>query len=77
MYGRWKPWVAKSYLRSGEAFEKISDPDSARRTYAEFLAKEDFAEFPETAAAKERLQALGGPLPAQPAPAAEPAPAQG
>ena len=77
MYGRWKPWVAKSYLRSGEAFEKISDTDSARRTYAEFLAKEDFAEFPETAAAKERLQALGGPLPANPAPAAEPTPAQG
>jgi TolA-binding protein len=84
MYGRWKPWVAKSYLRSGEAFEKIPDTTSARRTYSEFLDKPELAEFPEAATARERLQALGGPLPktnpaseAAPQAAPEPAPAQG
>jgi TolA-binding protein len=84
MYGRWKPWVAKSYLRSGEAFEKIPDTTSARRTYSEFLDKPELAEFPEAATARERLQALGGPLPktnpaseAAPLAAPEPAPAQG
>jgi tetratricopeptide (TPR) repeat protein len=84
MYGRWKPWVAKSYLRSGEAFEKIPDTTSARRTYSEFLDKPELAEFPEAATARERLQALGGPLPktnpaseVAPQAAPEPAPAQG
>ncbi len=63
MHGRWKPWVAKAYLRSGEAFEKIKDTTSARKTYQELVSNPDLAEFPETATANEHLLSLGGPLP--------------
>ena len=65
MHGRWRPWVARAYARSGEAFEKIQDSAAARRTYSEFLSKPELDDFPETATAKSRLQALGGPLPAK------------
>jgi tetratricopeptide (TPR) repeat protein len=65
MHGRWRPWVAHAYTRSGEAFEKIQDSAAARRTYSEFLSKPDLEDFPEAATAKSRLQALGGPLPAK------------
>lgn len=61
MHGRWKPWVAKAYLRSGEAFEKMPDPLSARRTYAECVNHPDLADFPETLAARQHLDRLGGP----------------
>ena len=63
MHGQWKPWVAKAYLRSGEAFEKIKDSKSARKTYQELVSNPDLAEFPETATASEHLLSLGGPLP--------------
>lgn len=72
MHGRWRDWVARAYLRSGEAFEKLQDDLSARRTYQELTEKEDYAAFEETTRARERLNALGGPLPRE-----EPAPAQG
>ncbi len=65
MHGRWKPWVAKAYLRSGEAFEKIKDTTSARKTYQELVSNPDLAEFPETATANAHLLSLGGPLPPQ------------
>jgi tetratricopeptide (TPR) repeat protein len=65
MYGRWKPWVAKSYFLAAAAFEKIKEPDKARRTLQEMLEKSELEETPEFPLAKERLQALGGPLPAQ------------
>jgi tetratricopeptide (TPR) repeat protein len=63
MHERWRPWVARAYARSGEAFEKIQDSTAARRTYSEFLSKTELEDFPETKTAKSRLQALGGPLP--------------
>jgi tetratricopeptide (TPR) repeat protein len=63
MHSRWRPWVAKAYLRSGEAFEQLDDSTSARRTYQELLDNPDLADFPETADARTRLEALGGPLP--------------
>ena len=66
MHGRWGEWVAKAYLRSGEAFEKLNDTASARRTYQELAAKEDLASFPESQLARDRLQALGGPLKEEP-----------
>jgi len=72
MYGRWTDWVAKAYLRSGEAFEKLDDTDSARRTYQELMERREMADYQETGAARERLNALGGPLPK-----AQPTPAQG
>jgi tetratricopeptide (TPR) repeat protein len=65
MHGRWRTWVARAYARSGEAFEKIQDSTAARRTYSEFLSKPELEEFPEATTAKDRLQALGGPLPSK------------
>ncbi len=65
MHGRWKPWVAKAYLHSGEAFEKIKDTTSARKTYQELVSNPDLADFPETATANARLLALGASLPPQ------------
>lgn len=72
MHGRWRDWVAKAYFRSGEAFEKLKDDLSARRTYQEMTGNEDLLQFQETAKARERLEALGGPLPKE-----EATPAQG
>lgn len=37
LYARWKPQVAKAYLRSAEAFEQLGDQNAARRTYLEML----------------------------------------
>jgi hypothetical protein len=79
MYGRWKPWVAKSYFQAAAALEKLKETDKARRTLQEMLGKTELEETPEFPLAKDRLQALGGPLPA-PAPAeaaTQPAPAKG
>ena len=58
MYGRWKNVVAKAYLRSGEAFEQISDKDAARKTYEEFIGNEQFAGMPERVQAEQRLKQL-------------------
>jgi TolA-binding protein len=79
MYGRWKPWVAKSYLQSAEALAKLQENDKARRTLQEMLEKTELEEMPEFPLAKDRLQALGGPLPpATPAgQTAPPSPAKG
>lgn len=63
MHGRWSDWVARAYFRSGEAFEKLKDSLSARRTYQELSEREELSDFEETGKARERLQALGGPLP--------------
>lgn len=64
MHGKWRDWVARAYFRSGEAFEKLKDTLSARRTYQELSGREDLADFAESQKARERLEALGGPLPA-------------
>jgi len=66
MHGRWHDWVARAYVRSGEAFEKLHDTSSARRTYQELVENESLSGMPETGTAKKRLEALGGPLPPQP-----------
>lgn len=63
MYGRWRDWVAKAYYRSGEAFEKLNDELSARRTYQELAEREDLAGFEEALKARRRLDSLGGPFP--------------
>jgi tetratricopeptide (TPR) repeat protein len=65
MHGRWRPWVARAYARSGEAFEQIQDSSAARQTYSELLSKPELEDFQETREAKSRLQALGGPLPSK------------
>lgn len=69
MHGRWRDWVARAYLASGQAFEKLHDDLSARRTYQELTEREDFADYQETATARKRLEALGGPLPKEEEPA--------
>ncbi len=60
MYGRWPRWVARSYLRSGEAFEKLRRTDEAIRTYEELLGREDLASSDEARQAKKKLAALKG-----------------
>ncbi len=60
MYGRWRDWVAKAYYRSGEAFEKLNDELSARKTYQELTEREDLTEFEETSKARRRLDLLRG-----------------
>jgi len=60
LYGRWSDWVAKAYFRSGEAFEKINDPESARKTYDEMTKVEAIRACPEMEKARKRLEALGG-----------------
>jgi len=65
MHGRWRDWVAKAYLRSGEAFETLKDSESARKTYEELTQREDLADLPEFPAARKRLEALGEARPTQ------------
>jgi TolA-binding protein len=62
MHARWRDWVAKAYLSSGEAFEQLKDITAARKTYQEMGGIEELQALPEAAKAKERLQALGGPV---------------
>ena len=45
------------------ALEKLNETDKARRTLMEMLGKTELEETPEFPLAKDRLQALGGPLP--------------
>ncbi len=56
LYGKWRDAVAKAYLRSGEAFEKIDDMEAARKTYEELANSEDLASLPEAEQARERLK---------------------
>lgn len=58
MYGRWAEFVAKAYLRSGQAFEEIHDKESALNTYNELIGKAELANCPETGLAKERVSQL-------------------
>lgn len=71
MHGKWRDWVARAYFSSGEAFEKLEDTLSARRTYQELGEREELGEFEEANKARARLQALGGPLPVEPKDAVE------
>jgi tetratricopeptide (TPR) repeat protein len=58
LYGRWKPQLARAYLRSAEAFEQLQDPEAAKRTYRELLQNDLPREFPEIARAQEKLLLL-------------------
>jgi TolA-binding protein len=60
MQGRWPEFVAKAYLRSGEAFEQLADKTAAQKTYAEFVGREELQKYAEFATAKQRLAALEG-----------------
>ena len=65
MYGRWPEWVAKAYLRSGEAFEQLKDLDAARKTYQEMIDNALLSEQPERTQAEARLQKIGAPAPSE------------
>lgn len=56
--GRYPEWVAKAYLASAEAFEKLGKPAEAATTYREMLRNPRVQNRPETAVARERLEKL-------------------
>lgn len=58
LYGKWSAWVAKAYLHSAQILEGRHDLDGARKTYEEMTAREELAEFAETAEARRRLESL-------------------
>lgn len=58
MYSRHSDFVARAYLGSGKAFEKLADPTAARKTYEEMLAQPEMEGRAESAEAKLRLQNL-------------------
>ncbi|HEY0944019.1 MAG TPA: tetratricopeptide repeat protein [Opitutaceae bacterium] len=57
-YRRFVPWVAKSYLRSADAFEALGQTQEAVNTLREMLRDQRLAELPEAAAARQRLTTL-------------------
>lgn len=58
LYGRYAPLVAKSYQRSAQAFEELDRTGEAIATYQELLARSELEDFPETLAARRRLDEL-------------------
>ncbi|HPA19006.1 MAG TPA: tetratricopeptide repeat protein [Verrucomicrobiae bacterium] len=58
MYGAHRPWVARAYLASGRVLEQLKLWDGARKTYQEFLAREDLAPFAEHSLAQAQLGRL-------------------
>lgn len=64
LYGKWREAVARAYLRSGEAFEMLKDPEAARKTYEELAQREDLSGLPEAEAARAKLEKMGPPTPA-------------
>ena len=59
MYQAYIRAMARAYLRSAEAFEKLNDRQAAMNTYQEMLNVESLAGQPEMAIARERLANLG------------------
>ncbi|MBU1693859.1 MAG: tetratricopeptide repeat protein [Verrucomicrobia bacterium] len=59
LYGAYAPAVARAYMGSGKAFEKIKDYESAARTYREMLELETMTGTPEAVEARQRLTNLG------------------
>lgn len=66
-YKRYTDWVAKAYLRSAEAFEKLGQNQEAANALREMLRDERLTDYPETATAKNKLISLEATLPATPA----------
>jgi TolA-binding protein len=58
-YQKFLPWVAKAYIGSAEALEKLGKPQDAANTLRELVRNERLASFAETAEAKKRLEAMG------------------
>ena len=58
-YQKYLPWVAKSYLRAAESFEKMGRRQDAIDNLKEMLRNEKLVKFPETEEAKKRLLEWG------------------
>lgn len=58
LYGAYADAVTQAYLKSGEAFEKIQDRESALNTYKEMLTVETLAGRPELDEARRRIAKL-------------------
>jgi len=59
LYGAYSSAVARAYLSSGKAFEKIKDVESAAKTYREMLELETMSGTREAVEARQRLEKLG------------------
>jgi len=58
-YQKFVPWVAKSYIKSGECFEKLGKTQEALNTYHEMLRIPKLQQLPEAETARQRLKELG------------------
>lgn len=58
-YRKYLPWVAKSYIKSAECFEKLGKSKEAANTYREMLGNQNLSTFPEFNEAREELAKLG------------------
>ena len=58
-YQKYPKWVAKAYIESAQAFEKLGKNQEAVNTYREMLRNEKIAEMSEVDEAKKRLAELG------------------
>ena len=58
-YQKFLPWVAKSYLMSGECFQKLGRTQEAVNTYKEMLRNSKLQQLPEAETARQRLKQLG------------------
>lgn len=56
---RYPRWVARSYIESAHAFEKLGKNQEAVNTYREMVRNEKIADFTEVQEAKQRLTELG------------------
>ena len=58
-YQKFLPWVAKSYLRAAESFDKMGKRQDAIENLREMLRNEKLEKFPEVQEAKKKLQEWG------------------
>jgi len=58
-YQKFPAWMAKSYIKSGECFEKQSRTQDAINTYHEMLNNQKLQNLPEAETARQRLKELG------------------
>jgi len=59
-YQKFQTWMARSYLMSGECFEKLGKTQEAINTYNELLRNPKLLELPEAETARKRLKEIGG-----------------
>jgi TolA-binding protein len=58
MYGKYRDWTAKAYLRRAECLHRAYESNKARDTIQEMLKTEDLATYPECEQAKQLLTKL-------------------